>query len=459
MAGSGIAGYSGDGAPALNAGLTQPSGIAVDAAGNLYIADTGNNCIRKVSGGTISTVAGNGNAGFSGDAGPAGTAMLNLPRSVIVDSTGSLYIADTHNHRIRKVSGGTISTAAGNGSVEFSGDNGPATAAALDFPGGMALDSTGNLYVADTFHHRVRKVTQGTISTVAGNGASGSQGDGGAASNASLFYPEGVVADAQGNLYIADTSNGRIRRVSGTTISTFAGDRSAAVLEDNGAASSAYLAFPQGVASDAAGHLYIADTNDQRIRAIAAGLISTVAGSGRGGDLGDTGPATDASLYYPQSVAVDTAGSLFIADTENSLIRRVTAGTITTIAGTGQFGFTGDGPATTASLNLPSGVAFDSGGNLYIADSANNRIRKLTAGVLTTVAGSENPGFSGDDESALNASFNDQRSIFVDSAGSLALRTPRTIAFARSPAAWLQRWRATESPASQAMEVWLPTPH
>ncbi len=135
VAGSGIAGYSGDGAPALNAGLTQPSGIAVDAAGNLYIADTGNNCIRKVSGGTISTVAGNGNAGFSGDAGPAGTAMLNLPRSVIVDSTGSLYIADTHNHRIRKVSGGTISTAAGNGSVEFSGDNGPATAAALDFPG------------------------------------------------------------------------------------------------------------------------------------------------------------------------------------------------------------------------------------------------------------------------------------------------------------------------------------
>ncbi len=170
---------------------------------------------------------------------------------------------------------------------------------------------------------------------------------------------------------------------------------------------------------DAAGHLYIADTNDQRIRAIAAGLISTVAGSGRGGDLGDTGPATDASLYYPQSVAVDTAGSLFIADTENSLIRRVTAGTITTIAGTGQFGFTGDGPATTASLNLPSGVAFDSGGNLYIADSANNRIRKLTAGVLTTVAGSGNPGFSGDGASALNASFNDPRSVAVDSAGSL----------------------------------------
>ena len=264
--------FSGDGGPATAARLLAPAGVALDPAGNLYIADTADHRIRKVTpGGTISTYAGSGNFGFSGDGGPATAAELNFPRDVALDPAGNLYIADSGNSRIRKVSpGGTISTYAGSGSRGFSGDGGPAAAAQLNNPVGMALDPAGNLYIADITNNRIRKVTSGgTISTYAGSGSFGFSGDGGPATDAQLGVPVGVALDPAGNLYIADHDNGRIRKVtSGGTISTYAGSGSRGFLGDGGPATAARFREPSGVALDPAGNLYIADTYNNRIRKV-----------------------------------------------------------------------------------------------------------------------------------------------------------------------------------------------
>src|ERR1035441_7088931 len=395
VAGNGTMGFSGDGGPATGASLYSPGGVAVDAAGNLYIADTVNQRIRKVSGGTITTIAGKGNAGFFGDGGPAASASLNHPSGVAIDSVGNLYIADTVNQRIRKVSGGTITTITGNGAYAFSGDGGPATGASLYSPGGVAVDAADNLYIADTFNHRIRKVSGGTITTVAGNGNAGFSGDGGLATDASLYYPSGVTVDLAGNLYIADTSSSRIREVSGETITTVAGNGDVGYYGDGGPATNAGLALPAGVAVDSVGDLYIA--GGSRIRKVSGGSVTTVAGNGGFRFSGDGGPATVASLYYPSGVTVDSAGNLYIADTYNHRIRKVSGGPITTGAGNGVGGFSGDGGlATGASLCYPSGVTVDSAGNLYIADTSNNRIRKVSGGTITTVAGTRAFGFSGD---------------------------------------------------------------
>jgi sugar lactone lactonase YvrE len=234
--------------------------VAVDSVGNVYIADLGNKRIRKVSGGTITTIAGNGAAGFSGDGGPATSASLSAPYGVALDSTGSLYTADNDNNRIRKVSGGTITTVAGNGNLGFSGDGGPATSASLAQPEGLAVDSSGNLYIADTRNHRIRKLSGGTITTIAGNGTPGFSGDGGPATSASLYNPGGVAVDSAGNLYIADSNNNRIRKVSGGTITTVAGNGNAGFSGDGGPATSASLNYPIGIAVDSAGDLYTADS-------------------------------------------------------------------------------------------------------------------------------------------------------------------------------------------------------
>ncbi len=275
----------------------------------------------------ITTVAGNGTAGFSGDSGPATSASLDEPLGVAVDGAGNLFIADRGNHRIRKVStNGTITTVAGNGTADFSGDSGPATSASLDRPYGVAVDGAGNLFIADRWNERIRKVgANGTITTVAGNGTFGFSGDSGPATSATLNGPRGVAVDDAGNLFIADYDNHRIRKVS------------------------------------------------------ANGIITTVAGNGTRGFSGDDGPATSASLFFPTGVAVDGAGNLFIADFGNQRIRKVSAnGTITTVAGNGTEDFSGDsGPATSASLALPHSVAVDGAGNLFIADSDNHRIRKV----------------------------------------------------------------------------------
>jgi len=417
-AGNGTPGFSGDNGPATNAQLNNPRGVAVDSAGNLYIADNGNNRVRKVSNGVITTIAGNGGRGFSGDNGPAASAQLNFPTGVAVDSAGNLYIADYDNERIRRVSNGVINTVAGNGMPGFSGDNGPATNAQLSNPVGIAVDSAGNLYVADTGNYRVRRVSNGVITTVAGNGTRGFSGDGGPATSAQFDGDQGVAVDSAGNLYIADDGNYRIRKVSNGVITTVAGNGTPGFSGDNGPATSAQLNLPDGVALDSAGNLYIVDLFNNRIRKVSGGGITTAVGGGS--SLGDNGPAVSSQLAYPSRVAVDSAGNLYIADYGDNRIRRVSDSVITTVAGNGTQGFSGDnGPATSARLNDPDGVAVDSAGTLYIADTDNFRVRKTSNGVITTIAGNGTQGFSGDNGPATSAQLNAPGKLAVDSASDL----------------------------------------
>ena len=418
IAGNGFGGFSGDNGPATNARLADPQGIAVDSAGNLYIADVGNNRIRKVANGVIGTVAGNGLAGFSGDNGPAANAQLNSPYGVGVDSAGNLYIADTENQRLRKVSNGVITTIAGSGTAGFSGDNGSATSARLATPLGIAVDSAGGLYIADRDNNRIRKVASGVITTVAGNGAQGFGGDNGPATNAQLLSPISVAVDSSGSLYITDTGNDRVRKVANGVIATLAGGGT--LVGDNGPATGAQLSHPSGVALDSAGNLYIADEDSNLIWKVSNGAITTVAGNGTAGFSGDNGPATNAQLFNPISVAVDSSGNLYIADTGNNRVRKVANGVITTMAGNGTPGFSGDnGPAASAQLSFPTAVALDSAGKLYIADTGNNRIRMVANGVITTIAGNGMAGFNGDNIPATAGPLGGPVGVAVDSAGNL----------------------------------------
>jgi sugar lactone lactonase YvrE len=316
VAGDGKEAYNGDAIQATQAG-TDPYGVAVDSSGNLYIADTGNQRIRMVNpAGVISTVAGNGTAGYSGDGGPATSAMLDDAFGIAVDGSGNLYIADYNNGRVRKVTpDGVISTVAGNGTAGYSGDGGPATSAEVWGPYSLAVDGSDNLYIADSANNRIRKVTPaGTISTVAGNGTAGYSGDGGAATSAQLWVPLGVAVDSNGNLYIADNYNNAIRKVtSAGVISTIS-------------QASVGLINPEGVAVDnLGGLLYVADTNNSRVLVMTPdGQFSTVAGNGSGAFTGDGGSSLSAQLAYPSAVAVDSVGNLYIADTLNYRIRKVT---------------------------------------------------------------------------------------------------------------------------------------
>jgi len=609
VAGNGTAGFSGDNGSATSAQLNYPYSVAVDAAGNLYIADYGNNRIREVSGGVITTVAGNGTQGFSGDSGPAVNAQLSEPVSVAVRA-GNLYIADFGNNRIRSVSAGLIATAAGNGKLGYSGDGGPATSAELYSPRGVSVDANGNLYIADTYNQRIREVTSGVIFTIAGDGAAGYGGDGGAATSAELDDPTGIAIGSGAIVYIADLGSSRIRVLNplgppctatvnpltlapgspggtfnlavatsapacywavqslpswitivgsnigsgsatvtlvvapnpagartaaisiagslvqvnqnsppcnyslsgggeafpvpggtgsvgvtasswcswtasspvswitvksgaggqgngtvafqvaansgaaqsatltvaglpfvvdqgaGTVltqsynISTIAGNGTVGYTGDGGAASAAEVSSPLGAAADSAGNLYFADKNNQRVRKISHGNITTVAGNGTQGYAGDGGAAVNAQLSWPSGVAVDAAGDLYIADAGNNVVRKVLpSGIITTVAGNGTYGYTGDGgPATSAELNYPSSVAVDSAGNLYIADSANNVVRKVANGAISTAAGSGQTingvltgteGYIGDGGPATSAELAYPQGVAVDTLGNL----------------------------------------
>jgi sugar lactone lactonase YvrE len=342
VAGNGTTNYSGDGGAATNAGLFRPTGVAVDSSCNLFIADSFNNRIRKVSaGGIITTVAGSGPTGygagsFSGDGGVATNATLNDPTSVAVDAKGILLIADHMNNCIRKViTNGIIGTVAGGG-ANNPGNGGAATDAALGYPSGVALDANGNFFFAEDLGSRVRKVTtNGIITIVAGginNGAPSFSGDGGPATSAGLAYCTSVVVGTSGNLFIADERNNRIRKVSTNgIITTFAGSGpnyfypgGGSYSGDGGAATNATLNQPIGVALDASGNLFIADTYNQRIREVnASGIITTMAGNGTTNYLGDGGAATNASFHWPTGMALDPGGNLFIADESNNCIRRV----------------------------------------------------------------------------------------------------------------------------------------
>ncbi|WP_207387496.1 protein kinase domain-containing protein [Protofrankia symbiont of Coriaria myrtifolia] len=335
---------------------------------------------------TIITVAGTGVAGFSGDNGPATAADLSKPDDPLVDNTGAVYFTDTGNNRIRRIGAdGIITTVAGTGTYGFSGDNGPAAQAHFATPTDVARDRAGNLYIADTDNNRIRRINVvGTVTTVAGTGTPGYSGDGGPATAAQLAKPTSVLVDADGTLYIADTGNHRIRRIgTNDVITTVAGSGTSGYSGDGGPATAAQLARPGGLAADTAGNLYIADNANNRIRRVSSdGVIITVAGSGTSGYSGDGGPATAAQLANPGSVAVTDDGRVYIADTDNNRVRRVDAdGVITTVAGSDEAGYSGDGgPATAARLCEPNGLGLDTTERLlYITDNCNDRIRRVMA--------------------------------------------------------------------------------
>lgn len=330
VAGNGIESFCGDNGPATTACVTAWA-VATDAAGNIYVADIVNNRVRRIdSAGTITTVAGSGTPGECGDVGPATSICLNSPSGVAVDAAGNLFIADQRNHRVRRVdAGGAITTVAGNGTFESCGDGGPATSACVGNPFGVAVDNSGNLFIGEWANNRVRKVdSAGTITTVAGNGTEGFCGDNGPATSACLNHPGSVAVDAAGNLFIGDAWNHRVRKVGATgTITTVAGTGAMRFCGDGHAAATACLAFPFGVAVDAIGNLFIADTHNHRVRKVdTAGTITTVAGIGTGDFCGDGGNGTQACLDHPYGVIVSGAGAtdtLLIADTLNSRVRQL----------------------------------------------------------------------------------------------------------------------------------------
>ncbi len=392
----------------------------------MYIADTADYRIRKVtiSTGLISTLAGSNTASFSGDGSAATSATLNMPYGVALDSSLNVYIADTFNHRIRKitVSTGIITTIAGSSSSGYSGNDGQATSAKLNVPFGVALDTSGNVYIADSLNHAIRKVTvsTGVITTIAGTGSGSYSGDGGAATSASLYSPAGVAADSSGNIYIADTYNNVVRKVSSGVITTVAGRNS---VGDGGLSTEAFIRRPSGLYIDSSDNMYIADTYSCRVRqlSLATGIISTVAGTGICGSSADSISATSALLYWPYDVATDSNNNIYIGEFFNYKLRKVSNGVITTVAGTGTAGYSGDnGQATSAKINKVFSLVTDSSNNVYFTDTINNRIRRIdvSTNVITTVAGSSTSGsYSGDGGMATSATLYYPQGLGFDSTG------------------------------------------
>ena len=488
FAGTGFAGFSGDRDAATAAQLNMPTGVAVTADdATVYIADRGNHRIRKVDVATrvITTVAGTEIAGFSGDTRAATAAVLNNPFDVAVDGDGNVYIADTDNHRIRKVTvatgiidtiAGSGSYGAGNGGYSGDGEDVPATEARLNTPIGVTVDGDGNVYIGDFRNHRVRKVTvaTGKIDYIAGNGTAGFSGDLGQAKEAQLHFPYGLAVASDGTVYITDVSNNRIRKVATDgVITTVAGSGAGSgdIYEDGIQATAARLKNPRDVALDSSGNFYIAmegENNQGAIRKVdTAGVITTVAGGWAYGFSGDGGPATAAKLRAARGVGLDSSGNLYISDLVNDRIRKVdTRGiittfastgiegprglavdsddnvyvaqehrilkidgstdppTITTVAGGATSGDSGDGgAATSAQLNEPQGVAVDSDGNIYIADTKNDRVRKVDVSVdpptINAFAGTGDHGFSGDGMAATDAELYAPFDVAVDSDGNV----------------------------------------
>jgi len=334
IAGNGTPSYGGDGGSATGAELSRPIGVTMDAECNLYISDYNNARIRKVTvSGIISTVAGTGSAGFSGDGGMATAAQIGHTEKITVDAAGNIYFADFTNHRVRKITtAGIITTIAGNGTPGYSGDGGPATAAELWYPSGIAVDATGNVYISDEWNNRIRKVnTAGVISTIAGNGPTGYLlggfgGDGGPATSAAINFPVGITTTPSGSIVFSDCGNNRLRQISTTgIITTIAGTGTAASGGDGGPATAAQLNGPEGVIADATGNVYVCEITGNRVRNIdASGNIHTFAGNGTPGFTGDSGPATAAEVHSPEGVFVDLSTScVYVADAGNNRIRRI----------------------------------------------------------------------------------------------------------------------------------------
>jgi uncharacterized protein (TIGR03437 family) len=483
IAGTGVHGFGGDNGPAVNAQLNEAYGLAVDSAGNLYIADSQNNRIRKVDpAGVITTIAGTGQPGFSGDGGPAINAQLNDPTRLALDAAGDVYFVDIGNYRVRKIGvNGTITTVAGgghftgggvvptsaalipvaiavgatgtlyiadklsfgilevnalgklqydaggSGKAGFDGDGGSALAAHFQlgiFPA-LAVDSSGNILVADEGNGRIRKITtNGIVNTIAGNGLFRFSGDGGPATSATLYLPNSVVEDNSGNIFFTEPGVERIRRVTPDgTISVYAGNGAEGYSGDGGPATSASLGDPNYLALGPNGNLYFTDNFNCVVRVITtSGVISTYTGTGECGEAGDGGPASKASFNGVAGLAFDSAGDLIVAESFDNRIRMVSSsGTVSTLAGNGTAGFSGDGGSSQSALvNDPMGVRVYNG-SVYFADSANNRVRSinLATSTITTVAGNGVAGYSGDGGPATQASLNDPESVAFDAAGNM----------------------------------------
>jgi len=436
FAGTGASGDTGDGGPAAQAAFVSPWDLYIDGSGTVYVGDAGASRIRKIAtDGIISAFAGTGKAGFGGDGGPATQAQLFFPIRMAGDASGDLYFLDFVNYRVRRIAAdGTISTVAGNGTSASSGDGGPVTKAGFGQLYGLAVSATGDLYISD-FDSGIRVVTaaDGIIRTAYGQ--LHFTGDGELAANALFNYPETFAADAQGNFYIGDWF--RIRKIDMTgvistvagNISTIAGSVVTTNTGDGGPATAASLARPLALTVDVSGNVYF--SSGARVRRVGTaratpfglfpGVINTVAGGGTA--TGDGGPATAAGLSSSiYGLAVDSSGSLYISDTLNHRIRKVTPdGTIATIAGTGAGATNGDGgPATAAAIQQPYGLAFDAAGNLYFADYAANRVRKISPdGTISTFAGTGTAGESGDGGQATQAKISGPWGLAIDAAGSV----------------------------------------
>ena len=493
FAGNGIAGFSGDGGNARAASMNSPTALAFDLAGNLFFCDSGNHRVRRIAlNGTITTVAGTGRPGVGANGVTATASALNGPIGLAFDLEGRLNIVDTQNHRVRRIdNAGRISTIAGVGEIGFAGDNGPAIRARFAFPLAIHPDTDGNLYVADDNNKLIRRISPGgTVTTVAGNTADGFAGDGQSALLAAFRGPRDARPDGNGGILIADHFNRRVRRVNpagridtvaGTGVSGFSGDGDSAL--------QAQLAGPNATLPEPGGNFLIADAVNRRIRRVAGGIISTiggigipagdpsaaresqllgnvtnlrldaqqnifytdrstsrvmrlapngnltvVAGNGVAGFSGDNGAAIRAQLNVPYGLAMDRTGTIFFTEFEGDRIRRVASnGVISTVAGTGVQGWSGDGPALTNTVNHPRGATLDSAGNLYFADFGNNRIRRLTTGgMLETVAGSgvQCPNdavecFNGDNRTALATNLHWPSAVVISANGTFFISDTR----------------------------------
>ena len=412
----------GDGKRGIDVVLTLVDGIATDPHGNIYISHRSQNRIRKLSpNGTITTIAGNGIAGFSGDGVPALGSSLNFPAGLVFDK-GNLYVADRNNHRIRKIdSNGIISTVAGTGMPECCNDNGLAVEAHLHFPSDIDVDTEGNLYISDRSNNRIRKVnSDGIITTIAGLGKPGYGGDFGPADKALLKYPFGISLDNKGNFYIADRGNNRVRKIDQRgIITTIAGDGTHSFGGDYGPANQSSLAFPTDVIVDSLGVIYIADRNNNRVRKIdRLGVITTLMGFSQTEFNGDNEISAETTLHLPFALALNGEDRLLVVDRNHFRVRevRLQSNHVETVAGNGTFLFRGDGgPGGGATLDAPSGIAVDSKGNVLFADRLHQRIRRVGSnGIIETVIGNGKQGNEGNGRPSIEATLHLPEVLVID---------------------------------------------